>query len=256
MKNILLCDNAEPNQVVPFCNQHGCGIEIQAFYDPALLQNDPSAIERYLELVNPIELRSVHGCFADLSPGSFDVLIQEVTRERFQQSYSVAKQLGATHLVLHHGYVPHTSPPDRWLQRCVIFWKDFLSHRDSSIAIHIENMLEWEPDLLADLVDAVGLPVFDANLDIGHVHCNSRTNHFKWIDRLGHRIGYVHIHDNSGTEDEHLALGAGNIPLKEVLQHLQAVAPGACWAIESRPEVMALSLDWLKDNGFLERHAA
>jgi len=120
------------------------------------------------------------------------------------------------------------------------------------IAIHIENMLEWDPGLLSDLVDAIACPWVDVNLDIGHIHCNANVGPNQWVRSLGRRIGYVHIHDNHGHEDEHLSLGRGTIPLKETLETLEAEAPAASWCVEVDTGCLEASTEWLWANGLRE----
>jgi sugar phosphate isomerase/epimerase len=251
MENLLICDDGNLEKVVPICKQYQCGIEVQSFYNPLLIDNEPESIDKHLALISGIALRSVHGCFGDLCPGSFDPMVRAVARNRFDLSYGIAKQLNAMHLVLHHGYVPHTSPPDRWLTRCVAFWKDFLADKDDTVHIHIENVLEWDAGLIADLVDGISRTEVDVNLDLGHVHCNSRASHMDWIERLGGRIGYVHIHDNHGKEDEHLELGNGTIPLHEVLQAIRSITPKAVWAIETEVDGLSKSIEWLMNQRLL-----
>ena len=34
---------------------------------------------------------------------------------------------------------------------------------------------------------------------------------------LGDRLGEIHIHDNDGTTDQHLPVGEGNFPFRELL---------------------------------------
>jgi sugar phosphate isomerase/epimerase len=250
MKDCVICDDGRLELALPTAERYGLGVEVQAFYDPLLTERDPSAISSHHERLSRIRLRASHGCFGDLCPGSFDPMVRGVARHRFDLSYGIARELGATHLVLHHGYVPHTSPPDRWLMRCAAFWKEFLAGMTDDIAIHIENVLEWEPGLLSDLIDAIGMPIVDVNLDVGHVQCNSRTPLEEWIRRLGRRIGYAHLHDNHGTEDEHLSLGKGSIPLNEALTQLEEAAPNAIWAVESDIERVEESIQWLIENGF------
>jgi sugar phosphate isomerase/epimerase len=252
---VLLADDGHPAETVALCVKHGFGIEVQAFFDPVVAERDSAALEEHSRLIAPLGLRSVHGCFGDLCPGSFDPMVREVARNRFELSYAVAKRLAATHLVLHHGYVPHTSPPNRWLPRCVAFWKDFLSDKDGSIRMHIENMLELDPGLLADLVDAIDKPWVDVNLDVGHAHCNSKSNIEGWIRSLGKRIGYVHLHDNHGAEDEHLSFGKGNLPLRETLSMLKELVPAALWVVEVDTECLEECINWLGEKGFLSETA-
>ena len=72
---------------------------------------------------------------------------------------------------------------------------------------------------------------------------------------LGSRIGYVHLHDNQGKEDEHLGLGRGSIPMVETLHCLQECCPQAVWAIEAHELGIEQSIEWLDARGFLERPA-
>jgi sugar phosphate isomerase/epimerase len=95
------------------------------------------------------------------------------------------------------------------------FWHDFLSDKDPNIRIHLENMLELDPELISDVVRSIDRANLDINLDIGHAHCNSNTPVIKWIERLGSQIGYVHLHDNHGQSDEHLGLGPVRSPSKK-----------------------------------------
>jgi sugar phosphate isomerase/epimerase len=253
MDKCLICDGGEPAKAVAICRKYNLGIEIQSFYDPSLVERDKGAASSHLDILQDIHPRALHGCFCDLAAGSFDPSIREVTQRRFDQSYYTAKLMEASHLILHHGYVPHTSIPDNWLHRCADFWKEFLMGKNSDIVFHLENMLEWDPELLSDVIDAINSPIVDVNLDIGHVHCNAKTSFDIWIRRLNKRIGYIHVHDNFGIEDDHLALGEGNIPLKEVLIQLTELAPKALWAIESDISKMEESISWLKSNGFRQR---
>lgn len=244
---MLLCDdgNLEP---LPLCRKHGFGIEMQAFSNPMLYEHDPSVIVDHLEGIEGIKLRAVHGCYRDLCPGSFDPMVRGVAGNRFDLSYRATAKLKAQHLILHHGYVPHTSHPDRWITRCTAFWKEFLYDKDTSISIHVENLLELEPQLLADVIDAIDSPVVDTNLDIGHAYCNSRKSIMEWIQVLGKRIGYVHLHDNNGKEDEHLRFGEGSIPLTEVMSALEQSAPEAYWAIETEIAGLGQSIQWIMEN--------
>jgi sugar phosphate isomerase/epimerase len=250
MRLPLLCDNGNLDAVIPLCRQFGYGIEVQAFYDPQLIEREPSSIEKCTALIRGITPISSHGCFADLCPGSFDPMVRSIARNRFDLSYKIAKQIGASHLVLHHGYVPHTSSPDNWLSRSIVFWNEFLADKDSSIQIHLENLLELDPDLLVGLIDAIDKPFVNLNLDIGHVHCNSKGSLPEWIRKLGNRIGYVHLHDNNGLNDEHLQLGRGNLPMHDVFNALKTFAPEAILAIEADPSDITESIKWLSDNGY------
>ena len=69
---------------------------------------------------------------------------------------------------------------------------------------------------------------------------------------MGKRIGYVHLHDNHGENDEHLGLGQGNIPMKEICHALEQYAPDAIWAIEAEGKDVLQFLEWLHEHGFIK----
>ncbi len=246
MKALLLASDGQAASVASFCASIGAGIEVQAYRDSALLCGDADALSKYRAAIAPAGLRAVHGPFADLCPGSSDPLVRDLARHRFEAAYRLAQGLDATHLVFHHGYVPGTSFPSRWLARSREFWKGLLRVAPPEVQCHLENHLERDPELLADLLAAVDDPRLDACLDVGHVHCHSSVPIIPWIERLGPRIGHVHLHDNHGADDEHLGLGEGSIPLVEVGQALEAYAPQALWTLEMPPVAFEASLRWLQ----------
>jgi sugar phosphate isomerase/epimerase len=226
------------------------GIEVQSFFDPELRAQNPQAIAEHQRVISSLALRSIHGPFGDLCPGSFDAMVRDVAKQRFEYANDVARELGASHVVLHHGYVPGTTPGEYWLSRSKLFWEDFLRSAPPGIHFHLENMLERDPELMADLVDALENPSLDVCLDIGHAHCHGKVPVAKWVERLGQRIGYVHLHDNHGQSDEHLGLGQGTIPLSEVCNALESYAPNAIWALEAQTPHLNQSITWLEQSGY------
>jgi len=55
--------------------------------------------------------------------------------------------------------------------------------------------------------------------DAGHANIDGKTKEF--VDRFRSRIGAVHVHDNDGTSDLHLAVGEGNIDWCYILKKLK-----------------------------------
>ena len=46
--------------------------------------------------------------------------------------------------------------------------------------------------------------------------------HFVILERYGNRLRHVHLHDNRGTGDDHLPLGAGTLDLTGCIRALKA----------------------------------
>jgi sugar phosphate isomerase/epimerase len=250
MKEIIISDNDEFDEVLPFCLSAGLGMELQSFWNPTLSELYPAKIEYQLNKIARIGFRAFHGPFGDLNCGSYDPLIRDVSRKRMSWGYQTAKKLGASHIIFHHGYVPRTSPPKNWVPRFALFWKSFLENKPEYVCFHLENLIELSPDIMIETLDTIADPRVTACLDIGHAHCNSTTPVLNWIERLGKRIAYVHLHDNDGTEDQHLAIGRGSIPFREICSALNNYAPEAIWSLEVQTDGIKESYQWLIDNGF------
>jgi sugar phosphate isomerase/epimerase len=251
MKRIIICDNDDFDALLPFCLSKGLGIELQSFWNPVQPESYPQRIHYQLEKIKAIDFRAFHGPFGDLNCGSYDPMIRAVSRQRMELGYQTACALQATHLVFHHGYVPHTSPPKNWIPRFVEFWKSFLEGKPENLHFHLENLLELVPDIIIDTIEGISDPRVSVCLDTGHAHCNSNTSVLEWIEKLGDRIEYVHLHDNDGTSDQHRAIGEGTIPFKEVCSALNEYSPEAIWALESETRGIEKSYEWLKEKGFV-----
>jgi sugar phosphate isomerase/epimerase len=251
MKRIIICDNDEFDAILPFCLRNGLGIELQSFWNPVQPELYGPRIQYQLSKITEINFRSFHGPFGDLNGGSYDPMIREVTRDRMVLGYQTARKLEATHIVFHHGFVPHTSLPKNWVSRFVQFWKSFLDGKPANVYFHLENLLELSPEIMIETIDTISDPRVSACLDVGHAHCNSTTPVLNWIEKLGDRIRYVHIHDNDGTSDQHLAIGEGNIAFDDVCSALNQYSPDAIWALEMHPKGVKKSYDWLRQKGFV-----
>ncbi|ONK12291.1 sugar phosphate isomerase/epimerase [Streptomyces sp. MP131-18] len=132
-----------------------------------------------------------------------------------------AGRLGASTVVVH--------PPFRW-QRT--YARDFVRGirrlgDESGVAFAVENMYPWryrDRELLAyspgwDPTEEE-YPAF--TLDVSHT-ATSRSDTLAMADRMGERLGHVHIADGSGSgKDEHLIPGRGSQPCAALLERLAA----------------------------------
>ena len=84
-------------------------------------------------------------------------------------------------------------------------------------------------------------------LDIGHANL-SRDPMEKWFDDLGAGIGYIHVSDNAGLFDEHLALGDGTVDIKKVSE-LCGCLPDVIATFEvGGIDSIKRSIDYIKEN--------
>jgi sugar phosphate isomerase/epimerase len=252
---IAISDCAQIDQILPIALRHNVGIEIQEFVFPDNLDADDSMAKMIGERIHAIPLRGFHGPFFELIPASRDQQIQQVVRSRFQRAVELANVVGAQHLILHTGYIPKTYSRRTWIANSVAFWLSFLSNLPAGIQLHLENVYEDDPGMIAELIDkvneALDRKALTVCLDVGHVHANSSHGLEDWIVGLGSAIRYTHLHNNDGVLDDHWGLWRGKIDMARVLGLLSEHAPNAVWTLEMAPSDVEQSLIWLQEQGYL-----
>ncbi len=181
---------------------------------------------------------TVHAPFFDLNVGARDSQICRVSFERLFWAVEVAALLKSNLVVVHPGYGPWILGHkfDSWISRAGKYLINLCDHASThGIKIAFENIYDAAPDDLAKLLQLVDHDNAGICLDIGHFNVFSKKSLADWLDLLGDRIFELHLHDNDGSADQHLALGDGCIDYQPLLQWFKQLAP------EQRP-VLTLEL--------------
>ena len=166
---------------------------------------------------------TLHGPFLDLNPVAFDSLVQQATLRRYEQTYQAALELGAKKIIYHSCFVPSVYFLEGWAERAADFYNRFLENKTDEIQILMENVLDPIPDPFLQVAQMVKHPAFGICLDLGHVHCYSDVPCQIWMEQLQPYIRHLHLHDNDGTADEHLALGEGTLPLEKLKKYFSTI---------------------------------
>jgi len=227
----------EEEKLCRFIKGSGLGLELISFSISDNLDRFDDTLERVQSMLEqmghpPV---TIHGPFLDLNPAAFDSQIRKVTEQRFAQAYEAARILSADKVIYHSGMVPSVYFLEGWAQREADFWKEFLWNH-SGITVCLENVLDREIEPFAEIIDRVGHPDLGMCLDLGHAHCYSNHSASEWASNLKPYIRHVHLHDNHGVKDGHLALGEGSVPWKEVLGILAGAQPDLSCTIECSSE--------------------
>ncbi len=138
---------------------------------------------------------------------------------KLQRARYAAERLGASTVVVH--------PPFRWQRN---YARDFVRGvwrmaGETDVRFAVENMFPWryrDREMLAYAPDWD--PTQDDyrhfTIDLSHT-ATSRTDTLAMVDRMGDRLGHVHIADGNGSnKDEHLVPGRGTQPCAELLERL------------------------------------
>lgn len=156
--------------------------------------------------------------------------LRQASLAEMQDSLNIAAKLGAAKVVLHpsmaSGMGAHV------LQTVKTYAFDFLAGMVTAagqlgITICLENMfprnrLGVEPDDFEEIFTQ--FPALQLTLDTGHANIDDRRGRRLkgLVDRFGDRIGHLHVSDNSGRLDDHLAVGQGTVKFEGLVKRLKA----------------------------------
>ncbi|MDO9538568.1 MAG: sugar phosphate isomerase/epimerase family protein [Methanocalculus sp.] len=162
---------------------------------------------------------SVHSPTTDINIASVREPIRESSLSLLGEICKRAAELDARIVIVHPGFTPWLELKDRSYSALLGSLESLSLIQDEyGIPVAVENMGSWE---VCHFRDPDLLPVIRENglsfcLDIGHAHLNGMLMDFLSADRPDH----LHLHDNSGVSDDHLALGKGSIDLVNILPML------------------------------------
>lgn len=195
-----------------FINEHRTNLEIYFAADhlDKIKEHD---IVMLLEKLDYKPSITVHAPFMDLSPGAVDKHVSEITLKRFSQVFDVTEALTPKVIVFHSGYEKwkYAHEIDVWLEGSLKTWKTLLKRAsDIGTKIAIENIFEDNPTNLRLLMEKINSELCGICFDTGHCNLFTRVPLEEWLVQLKPYIIELHLHDNSKTFDDHLAIGDGS----------------------------------------------
>lgn len=194
----------------------------------------------------------LHGPFTEIYPAAIDYRARRFAMERLNDAYEVATSIGAEAMVVHSGYIPFIYFKEWQAEKSSVFWQEFMSDKAPEFRIYVENVLEDEPYMVAEMMKLISDPRIGVCLDVGHALAagHSTVAIEKWIEILGPYIRHFHIHNNLGTGDTHSSLGNGMLNFHNIFAATQTCCRSdVTFTIESREA--APSVKWLIDEGYL-----
>lgn len=168
----------------------------------------------------------VDGVYRDLNPGSIDLDIQRITKEKVLKSIQDAFNAGASEIIFLSSFLPFVKTHQyekQWLDQSITFWKDIMS-TNPGLRVSICNYFEVDPQILINLVISVNHQQFGLAFDIGHALLYSEVTLNEWFYLLNPYIETVFIHSNDGEHNLYLPIDEGillqNIGFKMTKQKL------------------------------------
>ncbi|MGD0485740.1 MAG: sugar phosphate isomerase/epimerase family protein [Syntrophorhabdales bacterium] len=160
---------------------------------------------------------TVHAPFIDLSPGGVDKEIRHISLEKLKKSSEAARLLGAQGMVCHGGYDRwrFDGHEGLWLRNSMDTWTELLKE-SGDMPLMIENVFEETPSTIVALLDRFAEKNLWFCFDTGHFNLFTTLSLGDWLMPLRDRLREFHIHDNHGKSDEHLPVGRGIFPFREL----------------------------------------
>lgn len=202
----------------------------------------PENLARIREVLDSTSLgATVHAPYSDLNLASLN---HAIYRESIRQVTACILHAAdfSDRVTVHPGYLSPAGKlvPDRvWNLHREALKEIGRASEDSGVLTCLENMINIEEFLCRTPWELFGMtediPGIGVTIDIGHANTVGELDQFlSYIPKADH----LHLHDNHGSRDEHLALGDGEIPWETVGPLVREGYSGVC-VIEGRNLVEA-----------------
>jgi len=199
---------------------------------------------------------TLHAPFSDLAPGSLDTKIREITRKKLRRAFELIPVFQPRSIVCHLGYDEdkHSYKPEQWFKHAGETWQELLKIAEQNkTCVMFENTYETTPDIHYRLFTEINSRYLRLCLDTGHLMAYAGTSWQLWLDKLLPWLGQLHLHDNAGRRDEHLAIGSGRFDFQELFHFLNSKNLSPLVTLEPHTEEdLWLSLEYIEKNQFFK----
>ncbi|HDQ08210.1 MAG TPA: sugar phosphate isomerase/epimerase [Methanoculleus sp.] len=142
--------------------------------------------------------------------------IRRASVEVIAASFAIAAEVDAP-VVIHPGYASWEGGKDgaaAWMRTSLAELGELTE--EMGVTFVVENMPRWPYFFLTTPEDLPLIDGYGLCLDVGHAHMNDCLEEF-----LSVPFRHLHLHDNHGHLDEHLAVGEGTIDFSPVFDRLR-----------------------------------
>jgi sugar phosphate isomerase/epimerase len=193
---------------------------------------------------------TLHGPFIDLAPGSPDPHIRKITHMRFDQLTSLVPIFKPKTVVCHTGYdhKRYWAMGEAWIENSLRIWEPMAATlKREGTRLMLENVYEKTPLEILPLMEHLKPHGVGFCLDIGHQAVFGTVMLEQWMQSMSGHLQQLHLHDNNGAQDDHWALGLGNIDIQGLFNDLvsRKIHPLAVTLEPHKEEDLKPSLEYL-----------
>lgn len=196
------------------------------------------------KIMDKHEVKVLHGPFNELFPAAIDQRARSLAMDRLNQAAEIAIDFGIKRMVVHSGYIPFVYFKEWHRNRSVEFWQEFMADKPDDFEICIENVLDDEPYMLAEIAKLIDDKRVGLCYDVGHANIVGECSQDEWLETMAPYLKHLHIHNNDGTGDYHNEIMNGSIDMDRLIRGvIKKCSPQTSITMEVLQ--CKNSLDWL-----------
>jgi sugar phosphate isomerase/epimerase len=183
---------------------------------------------------------SVHAPFIDVNIALPSETARAAVLARLKRSLQFTSELGSGYWVFHPGLYTESNyvTPDYIRKLNLESVRELLSAaHELGVEPTIENGLHPLPFVCRTADDFVrfyndlGETSLGVTFDLGHANVNGQIDEI--FQKIPKKIVHTHLHDNHGTNDEHLGIGDGNIDWHKTVAEFKRIGFKGTLVVES-----------------------
>ncbi|MFQ5893687.1 MAG: sugar phosphate isomerase/epimerase family protein, partial [Nitrospinota bacterium] len=178
---------------------------------------------------------TVHASYVELNLASLYAPLREAAVRQTLRCLELAAYLEAAFLVVHPGNLHRDYPPSLLPEARARLHESLVTLVAEAEAVGVTVALEngWNGEnhpLITNgdehvaLIEAVGSAALQALFDVGHANTFG-VDLASYVRRIRPCLAGIHLHDNTGGRDEHLALGTGTVDRATIQRCFEAGVP-------------------------------
>lgn len=167
---------------------------------------------------------TLHAPFFDLAPGALDPHILAASRDKLRRAFDLLEIFRPRSIVCHLQFEENKQgyKLGEWTAAALATWQQVLQTAAShKVPIMLENTYEQSPAAHKAILSQLNSPYARFCLDVGHLLSFSHSPWQEWLPTLSPWLGQLHLHDNHGEQDQHLAPGQGKFDFPALFQFLR-----------------------------------
>ena len=198
---------------------------------------------------------TLHAPFFDLAPGGLDPKIRQVSREKLALAFELIPIFKPRQVICHLNYEDdkHRFKQEQWFTHARQTWQELLTVAQThQTPLLLENTYEKNPEQHLRMLHELDSPLAGFCFDTGHVLAFSGNTWQDWLPPMLPWLKHLHLHDNKGGLDSHLAVGQGCFDFQGVFDYLSQQGVSPTVTLEPhKPEDLWVSLEALREMGVL-----